>query len=232
MSRSASSPARWPSVSLICFRPFRSMKNSAIGVLLGARHIQRLLAELEEAAAVFQLRQLVDQRQVLGAAPQMRLALAAGDVGAMLVDRDFDRAAQVGFLERLDEIAERAGRHRALQSLGVAMPGEKDDRHRRIFLDRARCLDAVDFAAQAHVHDDELRMQLARHLDCFGAFAGDAADAVAEPRQRIFQIARDHAFVLDQQDRYRICSVGLAAGRFPATVRPCRRSQTTSDAPR
>ena len=43
------------------------------GVLLAPRHLQRLLAELEEAAAIFQLRQLVDQRQVLGAAPQMPL---------------------------------------------------------------------------------------------------------------------------------------------------------------
>jgi hypothetical protein len=70
------------------------------------------------------------------------------------VDRDLDRAAQVVFLERLDEIAQRAGHDRALQGLRVGVAGQEDHRHGCILLDRARRLDAVQLAAQAHVHDD------------------------------------------------------------------------------
>ena len=188
------------------------MKNSAMRVRLALPALQCLLGELEEAAAILELRQLVDQRQVLGTAAQMLLALAALDVGAVLVDRDLDRAAQVGFLERLDEIAERTGRDRALQGLGIAVTREEDHRHGRVLLDRARRLDAVHIAAQADVHDHELRVQLARHLDRFGAFARDPADAVAQPRQRIFEVARDQTLVLDQQDRDRVAGRGSAVG--------------------
>ncbi len=73
--------------------------------MLALGDFQRLLGQLEKAASIAQLGELVDQRQVLqqlGASTQFFLALAHHLLGAMLVDRDLDRTAQLVFLERLD----------------------------------------------------------------------------------------------------------------------------------
>ena len=82
-------------------------------MMLALRDLQSLLRELEETAPISQLRQLVDQRQilhVLGVATKRLFALMNGHVGAMLVNRDLDRAAKLDFLEWLENVAERSCR--------------------------------------------------------------------------------------------------------------------------
>jgi hypothetical protein len=47
-------------------------------------------------------------------------------------------------------------------------------------------------------------VQLARHFDRLRAFARDAADAITQAGQRVFQVARDQDLRLDQENRDRI----------------------------
>ena len=76
----------------------------------------------------------------------------------MFVNGDFDRATQFDFLKRLDDVTERSGTDRAPQRFRVAVPGQENDRNVRALLDHVRRLDAIDFTAQADIHDDELRL--------------------------------------------------------------------------
>ncbi len=93
------------------------------------------------------------------------------------------------------------------------MTGEKDDGHMGLFLHQARGLNAVDLASQAHVHDDQLGPQLRGHGHRLRAFAGHAADAVAEAGERFHQVLRDDAFILDDEDGRRM---GLGPGSSAA----------------
>jgi hypothetical protein len=93
--------------------------------------------------------------------------------------------------------------HGALQRARIAVAGEEDDRDRRILLNCARGLNAVDATAQVHVHQHELRVHGMRHRDCFRALAGDSAHVIAEAGQRLFQVACNDSLILDQQDRDR-----------------------------
>src|SRR5690606_1948392 len=172
-------------------------------VVLTSRDLQRLLGELEEGAAILELSQLVHERErleQLGISAQGLFPFSKRNVRSMLVHGDLDRAAKLDFLERLDDVAERPGRDRALQCRRIAVTGEENHRYRRSLLNQPSCLNAVDFAAKAHVHDDELRLKLLRHSHRLRSFARNAADAITEAGQGLREIMRDNAFVLHEQN--------------------------------
>ena len=61
-------------------------------------------------------------------------------------------------------------------------------------------LHSVDLAAQAHVHDDQLRLQLLGHAHRLAALAGDAGNAITQAAQRLLEVLSDDAFILDDQN--------------------------------
>ena len=66
-----------------------------------------------------------------------------------------------------------------------------------------RGLDAVDTVAEADVHQDQVRTQLAGLLYGFVAVLGDADYVIAQPTQSHAQGARDRALIFDNKD---VCS--------------------------
>ncbi len=74
---------------MTCFQTVQIDEEQTHRVVLALRNFERLTRELEEAAAIVEPCQLVDERQALqklGVSPQGFLTFSVGDVGAVLMN--------------------------------------------------------------------------------------------------------------------------------------------------
>src|SRR5262249_51642069 len=159
------------------------------------------------------------------------LALAQPALGGGFVQRQLDRRAQLGLLERLEQVARGVGGAGATDGLVVGVGREIDDRYAAALADAARGLDAVGVAVEADVHEHEGGGELLGHADRGGARAGDADDGVTDALELLADVARDHALVLDDQDAGSDHGVRLRACASKAMVKVVPASLLTTTLP-
>ncbi len=128
------------------------------------------------------------------------LALAQVLFHSMLVEGDLDRAAQLFFTERLDDVAKGLAGPGAVQALPIGEGGQEDHRHAEPLTHQPGRLHAVHLAPEHDVHQDQVGMKLSHPPDRFFARGDHPGNRIAEAHQSAVNVGRYDFFVLDDED--------------------------------
>src|SRR6266542_4113881 len=143
--------------------------------------------------------------------------LARGQLGLQVLDRLLEVAVlgreQLRRLERLDQVPDRAGLRRALDQILVREGGQHQHRAGALLDDPGGRLDPVQLG-HLHVHDHELRGQLAGELERLLAVARLAHDGVAALLQGLDDVHPDQDLVLRHEHPCHLVSLSRSPVRF------------------
>ena len=128
----------------------------------------------------------------------------------MPAERDLDRGDEVALLERLHDVAQRAGVARLLDEVVLRERGEDQDGGEALARDVAGGGEAVH-ARHLDVEDREVGLRLADELDGLVAAAGLADDLVALFLEDLLQVEADDRLVLGDDDPGRFVVAGMWA---------------------
>src|SRR5688572_31563719 len=87
-----------------------------------------------------------------------------------------------------------------MQRVVVCMRSQEHHGYVVLVADRFGRRDAVDVAGEPHVHQDQIRMQTPREVDCLLTPRGSARDRISEIVQRLDQVQSEDAVVLYDQN--------------------------------
>ncbi len=129
-----------------------------------------------------------------------RLAFTQVDLGRMLVQRHFDGGEDLALLERLQHVAERIRDLGPLQGGLVRVRRQVDDRAGVVAPDDLCRFHPVHVPLQRDVHQDQVGTVLFSSGHRILAGAEHRRNHIAHPLQTQAKVARDDAFVFDDED--------------------------------
>ena len=121
----------------------------------------------------------------------------------VLTRADLDGDPKVGLVEGFEDITKRADKFDPGQGLIVRERGEENHRDVKAQPDLFGGSDAVDFAAQADVHQYQVRVIFLGKGDRLLGGRGPTGDLVPDPADRVLDILGNDTLVLDHEDALR-----------------------------
>ena len=128
------------------------------------------------------------------------LTLAELVLRRALVEGHLDDRAQLGILERLEEVAERLRDPCPLQGLVVRIGRQEDHGNLTATADLLGRINPVEGTLEPDVHQHQVRLRLQRQTHGVFTQGCDTDHGVADPGQLVLDVSGDDAIVLDNED--------------------------------
>src|SRR6476620_3875330 len=114
-------------------------------------------------------------------------------------ERELDDRHELGFAERLDDVADNAGFASLLHELSVRKSRQEHDRSNALRRENSGCLDAINLR-HPDIHHHQVWLRFAGELDRLAAVSCLADHVVAEMIQHLTQVQANQGFIVRDEN--------------------------------